>query len=188
MTCKLSILIPSITSREKLLTTLIDYLEEQKDGHPVEILALVDNKEMKVGAKRNELLKMASGQYVTFIDDDDTIAPDYVSSLLKGIESNPDVVCFDVIRYANGVYDRPVQYSILCERDYQDRHYYYRLPNHLMCVKREYALATKFPEINFGEDSDYAKRLKPLLKTEVQIGKVLYNYLYDSRTSKTVNR
>jgi len=54
-----------------------------------------------------------------------------------------------------------------------------------MCVKRELALQVPFKEINFGEDADYAKRLKPLLKSEHSIHKVLYHYDYNSKTTET---
>jgi hypothetical protein len=59
---------------------------------------------------------------------------------------------------------------------------YYRNPNHLNPVKREYALAVKFPEINVGEDKDYSYKIKQFLKTESYIEKPLYHYLV--RTKK----
>jgi len=164
----------------------LEHLDKQSTNNNfVEII--VASGAGKVGMKRNLLLEKAKGDYVVFIDDDDTIADDYILEIMKAIEIQPDIICFEVMRFDRGIQDRVAKYSITYSGDSNTPRKYFRLPNHLMCVKREYAVATKFPEINFGEDSDYAKRLKPLLKTEVQIGKVLYNYLYDSRSSKTVN-
>ena len=53
---------------------------------------------------------------------------------------------------------------------------YYRTPNHISPVKRELALQAGFPEIAFGEDHEYSKRLLPLLKTETIIKENLYHY------------
>lgn len=187
---KLSILIPTLHSRAIQFNQLIDFLMLHGERYigDFEIISHMDNKEMSVGAKRNYLLSIACGDYVTFIDDDDTVSAEYIPSLLEAINSGDDVICFKVMRYDRGQMDRPVFYSNLVESDVNTREIYYRLPNHLMCVKREHAIATGFKEVNFGEDSDYAKRLKPLLKTETQINRILYNYMYDSRTSETVNR
>ena len=187
---KLSILIPTLQSREKQFNQLIDFL--MLHGEPYigkfQIISHVDNREMSVGAKRNYLLSMAKGDYVSFIDDDDTVSSEYISSIIQETNRNFDAICFRVMRYDRGQIDRPVFYSNMVENDHNTPNMYYRLPNHLMAVKREHAIATGFKEVNFGEDADYAVRLKPLLKTECQIDKVLYNYMYDSRTSETVNR
>jgi len=50
-----------------------------------------------------------------------------------------------------------------------------------MCVKTELAKQIPFKAVNFGEDSDYAKRLLPLLKTQERINETLYNYLYNDK-------
>jgi len=48
------------------------------------------------------MIKMAQGKYVTFIDDDDEISPDYVSEILKGIETDVDLVCYQSEVSING--------------------------------------------------------------------------------------
>lgn len=58
---------------------------------------------------------------------------------------------------------------------------YYRTPNHISPVKRELALQAGFPEIPFGEDAEYSRRLLPLLKTEVKIEQNIYHYKYVSK-------
>lgn len=185
---KLSILIPTLDVRRHLLADLLKNLESQTNNLPVQIIHLSDNGKMSVGAKRNMLLDLAQGEYIAFVDDDDTVSSDYVSQLLKGISTGSDVVCFNVMYYNNGKLDKPVKYSIQYDSDYNDRYFFYRIPNHLMCVKKVHALDTRFKDISFGEDSDYAKRLKPLLKTETQIHRVLYNYLFNAKTSQTINK
>ena len=71
---KLSILILSIPSRIKQLETLLEKLENQFDDDRVEILVMLDNKSFHIYEKRNELLDMARGEYLCFLDDDDNVA------------------------------------------------------------------------------------------------------------------
>jgi len=200
---KISILICSLKSRSESLTALINsivptmgdtYKEEAHDmdfymckiiGKEVEIVYCIDNGQMTVGMKRNILLKNCSGEYVAYADDDDKVSADYIPELLQGIATGADVVCFKAAYFVNSVFDRPVLYSKAYRKDYHDRLAYYRIPNHLMCVKRELAMAVKFKQVNFGEDADYARRLLPLIKTEHQIDKVLYSYLFDTHKTET---
>lgn len=60
-----------------------------------------------------------------------------------------------------------------------------RVPNHLIPMKREFALATMFLEKNFGEDTDYGLRVRRLLKTEYKIEKPLYYYRFSFVNSET---
>ena len=43
-----------------------------------------DNKKRTIGKKRDEMLKLAQGKYVTFVDDDDRISDDYVDEIMNG--------------------------------------------------------------------------------------------------------
>jgi len=98
-----SILIPSIPERYHTAQGLLfSLLESQSIARmqDVELLVLMDNKRRSVGAKRNALLEMAQGEYVSFIDDDDEVATDYVQKIYRLIaktrkEKTPaDVICF----------------------------------------------------------------------------------------------
>lgn len=200
---QLSILICSLESRiEKrsdLLRSLTDnlggYYTEKNDridlkierriGKHVEIIICTDNGQMKVGQKRNLLLDQASGNYISFIDDDDMVSYLYVELLLEKIKLNPDVIVFDVARYQNGKPDRMVSYGIEYKRDFNTRDVYYRLPNHLMCVKKSLAQQVRFKRLNFGEDSDYAARMLPFLKHQERINQTLYAYYFDDNLSAT---
>lgn len=177
----LSILICSIKSRAKQLRELLLSLNEQTNFNEVEILTLTDNCEMKVGEKRNRLLLKAKGKYICFIDDDDIVTPSYIAKILEAAKEDMDVIVFDAFRYDKGVKDRLAKYGIEYKRDSNTKDVYYRIPNHLMPVKRELALQAPFKEINFGEDADYAKRLLPLLKTQIRIDDTLYFYMYNPK-------
>src|SRR5690606_20089560 len=76
-------------------------------------------------------------------------------------------------------------YSIRFEKDTNTPQEYHRLPNHLCAVRRSIALRTLFADQVFGEDSDYAERLRPLLRTEHAIDRVLYFYDFDEQSSET---
>lgn len=90
----LSILTPAVPSRLDQLATLCDEIARQIGDQPVEHLVLLDNKKRTVGEKRDALLRMARGQYVAFVDDDDDISRDYVSRILTAAETRPDVITF----------------------------------------------------------------------------------------------
>lgn len=180
---KFSILICSLHIRKDKFKRLQNIIQPQLDKFEnlVEGIVITDNGEMPIGKKRNELMRIAEGEYITFIDDDDTVSDNYVELLLEAMQADTDVIVFDALRYVDGPVDKAVKYGIEFGKDYHDAKFYYRIPNHLMCVKKELALQVPFKEINFGEDSDYAKRLLPLLKTQARIDRILYSYLYNSK-------
>lgn len=187
---KLSILVPSVAERRntflpKCLDMLYGQLEslliEQQKS--VEVLFLIDSKERMLGSKRNNLIDISQGEYIVFVDDDDRIEPDYISSLLTGIESNADVITFLASVSLNGEPAKICHYSNKYVKDYNTVDTYHRLPNHICCVKKEIALKVPFLNIKNGEDSAYSKQLKPHLKTQHEINRVLYHYDYNEKTT-----
>ncbi|WP_205850403.1 glycosyltransferase [Mycolicibacterium sp. CR10] len=143
---------------------------------------LCDNLKRSIGTKRNDLLALAHGDYVTFVDDDDQVADDYVRSLLGALGS--DVTTFDVEVTLNGGEPFPMKLS----KDYVSENrdgLWLRIPNHLMCTRRELAVQTGFPDLGVGEDADYAKRLHPLLRSETRIARTLYYYQYSDAVTLT---
>jgi glycosyltransferase involved in cell wall biosynthesis len=184
----LSILICAIPSRRKqFLSSLMDNLDQQiktyKHSGFVQLVVLMDNKKMIVGEKRNFLLKCAKGDYVCFVDDDDRVSADYVRSLHEAIQIGPDCVTFNSEVRINGK-DLKICY-FNGEQNKNHSTHYERTPNHLCVVKREIATRYKFPERNFQEDDEYARRIYPYLKKKVHIDKILYYYDFDQKTTET---
>lgn len=180
----LSLLICTIPKRKNLLDRLLFELRSQivKSGKEVEIL--IDNKEGTIGGKRQRLLNKSQGEYVAFIDDDDMVSQDYISSILYSLESKPDVVGFMGWITTNGKNKTNFKISKDCGYKTTARGYE-RFNNHLSPVKREIALQIGYKDISFAEDYDYALRLtnSGLVKTERFIAKSLYYYQYVTQKS-----
>lgn len=190
----LTILIPSVPSRRKtFLQQLLDNLEKQVgDNEHIEILNLYDNKRMTIGEKRNMLLSMARGKYLTFVDDDDTLAPNYISEIMKVINeyeqsgSNLDCITFIQDCYINNVHTFRCKYSKDFEytSNKQTKEWTGK-PAHTMIWASKIAKNYTYPHLQNGEDYDWCKRACLDIKDQVMIDKVLYTYYYNRATSET---
>lgn len=178
MNPRLSILIATMPKRKRSLARLLKSLP--KNNPQVEILT-DDSMDYNIGEKRNKLLLRATGDFITYIDDDDSIYPNYVELILKATSTNPDCIGICGIITTNGLKKKKwfisKDYWGWFERD----SIYYRTPNHISPVKREIALKAMFPQIKFGEDAEYSKRILPFLHTEVKIDEEIYHYQYSTR-------
>lgn len=178
MSIRLSILIPALPERLTLSSPTLKVLTEQAMGKPVEVLALMDNRQRSTGRKRNALLDLAQGNFVAFVDDDDQIAPNYVDRLYQAIIQHPHADCmvFDVQVDFRGQFTKIARYGVEYELGEDDR-YYYRKPNHLMGYSRRIALRHRYRDTNWGEDTEWAARASRDVVTQVRIPEVLYHYL-----------
>lgn len=185
----LSILIPTLLSRTIRFERLFGDLQNQIDAgpHSVEILGLLDNKAMSVGAKRNALLGVARGQYLVFIDDDDRVAGDYVSAVCHVLLENPgvDAVAYNVLCTVNGRRQIHCTYSIHndCVEE-QGAEYSAWLP-HICVIRSQIGKSVPFPDRNFGEDSEWSRVISLIARTEVRIDRVMYWYDFNSMESET---
>ena len=185
---KISILVCSLNNRKDFLLRLYKILTPQLNDD-VELIIETDNGEMTIGAKRNILLDKAKGDYIVFVDDDDRVSNDYVAKILESInKSNPDVIGIHLLMTTDKVVEEKTFHSIKYKSWYDepdpDKPWlkrYYRNPNHLNPVKREYALQVRFPEISMGEDKVYSTKLLDFLKTEEYIIDPIYFYEFRSK-------
>lgn len=174
---RLSILVCSLHSRATFLARLVRILTPQLVRPHVEFLVDIDERQKSVGAKRNDLIRRAQGEYVAFIDDDDRVPTDYVWRILQAIRSVPDCCGMDGIITFSGRTPRQFILSLRYNSWFEKGGVYYRNPNHLNPVKREHALRVPFPQVNYGEDRVYSAGLLPFLKREVYIeGGPMYFY------------
>ena len=149
----------------------------------VEIIMLTDNKTMMLGHKRNVLVGMAQGRYVQFVDDDDRVEPDMIRTILDATYRGADTITFLAQVSLNGETPKPCRYSLRYLVDKNTAAGYERVPNHICAIKRDLATRVSFPHLPYGEDSGYAKLLRPFLRTETHIDRVLYHYDYSSETT-----
>lgn len=186
---KLSILIPSLEDRKPKLEQLKRELANQIGKRNVEVLSLSDNRQMSIGQKRNMLLTQSTGEYVSFVDDDDMVSPDYIEKVLNALTKNPD--CSSLtgeIVFSDG-YSRPFIHSLRYTQwiDDHEGKVYYRPPNHLNAVRRAIAVQVGFPPWNSGEDRSFSMGIRHFLKKEEWIEGVIYNYKCSKTFEETHN-
>lgn len=184
----LTILVCTIDTRAHFLRRLLDALEPQLNDR-VELKIACDNGEIPIGRKRNQLVGDAKGKWICFIDDDDWVPPYYVSSIQRALATDPDCVGFRCQRHVDGRFDAEA-YITMRNPGYSTEMIgrekrYIRTPNHLCPIRAKFVRSTPFPEINYGEDTDYANRIKRLLKSEAYIDRTLYVYDYRSEPLRT---
>lgn len=193
---RLSILIPTLSSRASILARLIKKLETQimalGPTPEVEVLIFEDNKQNSVGAKRSKLLQEAQGEFVVFVDDDDDISNDYVYQFMRAIKDNPGIDCIGMrgVITTNGQDPRQVVYSVKNRDHCESGGVYYRPPSHLTPIRRTIAARYMYADRSFGEDSDWAKRVMRdrVLHKEFFVDKVLYHYQFSPQNSETQSR
>lgn len=178
---KLSVLILTTSDRQNYYDNLISILDQQVTSAVQVLTNSDDNKNIPI--KRNELLNQATGDYICFIDDDDEVSDNYISEILTALDTDPDFVKITMEKYIDGRMDS-IRYlsldnSLYTHHDSNNNVIAKRtFPCHLNPVKRSIALAVGFKEsLDYGEDTDYSKRLRIRLKTEAN-SNAMYKYLF----------
>lgn len=191
---RLSILIPTLESRKGVLEILLADLRGQAARfgleNEVEILLSSDEGQKKVGAKRNELIERAQGDFVAFVDDDDQVADDYVRQICETIAQNPDVDCIGfrgIFTRPGGAHQRQVVYSLHYKGGFEAGGIYCRPPCHLTPVRRSIAARYRYGDVSLGEDANWSNAVVAdrILKKEAFIDKVLYHYRFNPKASAT---
>ena len=180
---KLSILICTLERRKRYFDRLMQWLTPQLTDE-VEVIHLSDVGDISIGAKRNALVKMATGLYSAFIDDDDIVSTDYVAKVMQATNKHPDCIGMEGIITTDGNNPKKFIHSLRYRHWFERRGVYYRNPNHLNPIKREIVMLEPFPEINMGEDAEFSKSVLKHLKSEIYIEGPIY--YYEFRTQKEI--
>lgn len=146
----------------------------------VEYIALSDNKEISVGAKRQKLLELAQGEFVVFFDDDDMPNGRYVRMILDAISDDIDCIGMNVHMTTNGQNPQRCCHR-LAYRTWQnnvDGWDYVRNITHFNPVRRNVALRVGFQDLRFGEDKLYSDGVSALLTNEAYIEDALFHYRF----------
>lgn len=129
-----------------------------------------------IGIKRTLGLKIAKGQYVVWLDDDDDIAPNYVETILRLANKGADVCTFNnVSKFHN--YWCVVKMSLDVKHDDQTRPgIVNRRPYHVCGWRRAMIEHLSFPDTNWDEDTGFILQALKLAKTEAHSEAVLHEY------------
>lgn len=177
-----SILIATIPGREMALQRLIRTIHEHRKAIcpdlRIEIQIGFDNRERKIGTKRQELLQSAKGKYFSFIDDDDLVTAAYFEDALATIKGG-----FHCCRLRGQMNEYTFTHSIentlsmpMCVGDE-----FIRPPNHLNVIMTSIGNLISFRNATRGEDLDWTIRLAQAgwLKTEYQSDHSRIHYIYN---------
>ena len=179
----LTITIASVSIRKDMLATLLAELNRQiiENGYEKDVEILVDDNDKRfLGTKRKEMLSKAQGLFTCAIDDDDWISENYVSRIVEAIKKNPliDNVGINGVITIDG--ENPKKWIISCHFEdwFEKENVYYRTPNHICPIRTELVRIAGFDDVAWGEDYPFSQRIKPLLKSEVEVEEPLYFYQY----------
>lgn len=179
----LTITIASVSIRKDMLVTLLAELNRQinENGYEKDVEILVDDDDKRfLGTKRKEMLSKAQGLFTCAIDDDDWISENYVRLIVEAIKNNPAVDNLKINGIITTDGENPKKWIISCHFEdwFEEEGVYYRTPNHICPIKTELVRIADFDEVAWGEDYPFSQRIKPLVKSEVEIEEPLYFYQY----------
>ncbi len=177
-------------------------LEYQGVERPdVEVIALMDARTSWLGDKRNQLLDLARGDYLTFLNDDDMVVDNWLPRVMALIDeyNGADVFsvqgeCLD--REEPGAEWRHSHYmatslefeghhSIQFRKDAGKYGDILCHPPAMWCVwKSSVAKQARFGSRTYGEDHDWMMAARKKAKTQVLVREVMYEYYSDDRTSE----
>jgi hypothetical protein len=189
-----SILVPTLGERRALFERLLDGLMPQvarQDGR-VQVVAWHNNGRPSLPEIRQRMVLGAETDYVSFVDDDDLVAPDYVDSILEAMETRPDYVGFQLQCYSNGRPTGIAHHSLAFTRWRNLPGRYERDISHINPMLTEIARRADFRTTRPGgaEDRAWADQLRRMrvLRTEVVIPRILYHYLHVTPDQATGSR
>lgn len=176
---ELTLMIVSLFDRYLTLNRLLSVLYPQLTDE-VELLITTTGPGETVGSKRQRLIECATGKFLCFIDDDDLVSSDYVSSILAVIRRNDTVDCIGFKGMLTCLDKRTYKVNYTLKNKGKigksDEGIYECGIGHLTPIRSEIAKTLKFPDKNHGEDGEYCEQAMEKCQTEVFIDKELYQY------------
>jgi len=181
-----TILIATLGQRQQRFERLLSHLLPQVEECPgqVNVLAYWNNGERPLAEVRQALVEEADGAFVSFIDDDDLVADNYVRSVVPALNKGINYVGFRLQCYVDGVPLKPTYHSLRYTQWYDDERGYYRDISHLNPIRRDVALQADFRKTEPPEDVAWADQLRGRITKEHFVDDVMYHY-YSSSTDTT---
>jgi hypothetical protein len=179
------ILIATLGQRGPRLRRLLDGLLPQLDAYAgqVRVTALWNNGERSLGEIRQGLVEHADAEYISFIDDDDTVPNFFVGRVMNALATRPDQVGWQMQCWQDGQRLKPTYHSKRFRGWFNDDTGYYRDVSHLNPVKHDIALRCDFRRGEPPEDVSWVTQARELINTEVYINAVMYDYHASSSDS-----
>jgi len=184
----LSVLIATTPDRESMFRPLFNELHRQatymSTFHPSlgEIEIIVDDSKrfleggLSIGAKRDALLRRSNGKYVCYLDSDDSIAGNYLETLVRLCHKDADVCTFKNISMLKDywcIIDMSINYpNDQASPDFVVR----RKPWHICPVRSVFAKLHSFTDTNYGEDWAWFEQVLSHCKTEAKTEAVIHKY------------
>lgn len=187
-----TILVATLAQRHERFSRLVDILTPQLDefNGAVRLIAYRNSGETTLGHVRQSLVEAADGDYVSFIDDDDTVPDYFVSEIVHAIAGHvvehgttPDYVGWRMQVFLNGETLKPTFHSLRYDHWWDDVNGYYRDISHLNPIRRELALQADFRRTQPPEDVAWSDQLRGKVKTETYVDRVMYLYHASSSDS-----
>ncbi len=124
-------------------------------------ISAVHTENRGASAARNTGLDLSNGQFIAFIDADDTVAPDYLETLLTEIiKADADIAACNFVPIASDRRDLPVHVlrsrTVTSHRevlwDMAKRHEFYWTNACCKLIRKSAIGALRFPPLRYGED------------------------------------
>jgi hypothetical protein len=184
----LSILIATIPERAEMFTQLYNNVMRQVaymqtfHGSLGEIEVIVDdspkflNGGISIGKKRERLVKSAEGKYLCFLDDDESIAPNYVEKIVRLCNEDKDICTFNSLAKVPGFW--MIVQMRLNNPNNEDAHpgFISRKAWHICPVRSIFAKLHDFEDISYGEDWKWFDQVLEHCQTEAHTDHILHQY------------
>jgi glycosyltransferase involved in cell wall biosynthesis len=189
----LSILICAVEIEErqiklkKLVSELHRQISKNYAEEIVEILIDADNMTKSVGQKRNDLISKAKGNFVCFIDDDDFITENYLSTILHHLNIGIDILLIGISHIENGINKTKILPSLFIDNLTTNDVVFKTNHFHLCPHKKSIAELVSFDCVNFAEDMIYSKKMGKHISNHAVIYDPIYIYFDNLEKSLTRN-
>jgi glycosyltransferase involved in cell wall biosynthesis len=180
----LSVLMASTYDRMQDFSEMAEQICIQAQRPDVEFLTIIDDRKRTLGAKCNDLVGLARGDYCVIVDDDDRVSPDFVDRIVRAASSGADCVVYAISFHVDGKFLALVHSSIYNEpSDDWVKGLLKRRPDKKMAIRREILLRHPFSDRWAGSDWRQARSMFQSLRSETLIPTPLYYHL--SRSDNT---
>ncbi len=178
----LTIGIRGLCTRTETVKNLLASLSDQIHNcpFPVELIYFSDIGAPKascgMGLKGNRIADIASGKYISFVDDDDLVADNYVLKICTEL-ANSDVDCIGITGIITSPSGKEAKFihSIVNDIWEEKDGVFLRSPSQINPIRTSIA-RQKFSSDAYNSDHEYAVAVKSLIKTEKFIEDPLYFY------------